>query len=180
MATNTVIWIVVAVVAALLLIAVLAMMARKRRNQRRHHEAERIREDVQDRHQRIEKRAVVAEQAEAKARAAAAEADAKAAEAKRLRDVAATHHEAVTTTRQELDERRKLADELDPHTPKTDDRQADMPVAGKHEAPGYDQAPGGQAPGYGQAPGGQTPGGQTPEGQRAADYGRTAADHRTR
>ncbi|MDY6871946.1 MAG: hypothetical protein SV966_16110 [Actinomycetota bacterium] len=119
-------------VVALLIIAALAMMARKRRNEKRHHEAQQIRAEVQEHHQHVGKRDLAAQQTEA---------GAKAAEAALLRNVASTHRDAVDTLRQEFDERRKLADELSPHTPKARDVQPDGQDdgrqggfgAGKHE-----------------------------------------------
>jgi predicted Holliday junction resolvase-like endonuclease len=110
-ASNTMIWIIVAIVVAIGVVAVLAFMAR---NRRRHAQAEHIREDVGREAQRVEKREAFADETEAKARAARAEAEAKAAEAARLEGTAASHRDAVNTSRQELDGRRERADALDP------------------------------------------------------------------
>jgi hypothetical protein len=110
MATNTVIWIVVAVV-AIIIVALLAFLAR---NKRRHSQAERIREEVGQESQRLEKREAFADETQAKARAAQAEAEAKAAEAARLQARAASHRDAVSTSREELDAQRERADALDP------------------------------------------------------------------
>lgn len=122
MATNTMIWIIVAIVVAIGVVAVLAFLAR---NRRRHAQAERIREEVGQESQRVEKRQAFADETQAKARAAKAEAEVKAAEAARLEETAASHREAATTSREELDARREHADALDPkrsddHGPKGD------------------------------------------------------------
>jgi FtsZ-interacting cell division protein ZipA len=119
-ATNTIIWIVVAIVVAIGLVAVLAFLAR---NRRRHAQAEHIREEIGRETQRVEKREAFADETQAKARAARAEAEAKAAEAARLEGTAASHRDAVNTSREDLDARRERADALDPkrsdgHSPK--------------------------------------------------------------
>lgn len=111
MASNTMIWIIVAIVVAIGVVAVLGFLAR---NRRRHAQAERIREEVGQESQRVEKREAFADETQAKARAAKAEAEVKAAEAARLEETAASHREAATTSREELDTQRERADALDP------------------------------------------------------------------
>ena len=111
MASNTMIWIIVAIVVAIGVVAVLAFLVR---NRRRHAQAERIREEIGQESQRVEKREAFADETQAKARAAKAEAEVKAAEAARLEETAASHREAATTSREELDARRERADALDP------------------------------------------------------------------
>ena len=107
---NAMVWIIVAVVA----IVVIALVAFVVRNARRRAEAERLRSEIGERSQHLEKREAVATETEARAKAAQAEAEAKAAEAARLQNTARTHREAVTTSREELDARRDRVDELDP------------------------------------------------------------------
>ncbi|BBX02439.1 hypothetical protein BST36_10020 [Mycolicibacterium moriokaense] len=107
---NVMIWIVVAV-AAIVAIAIVAWAVR---NSRRRAEAERLRSEIGQRTEHLEKREAVAEETAAKARAAQAEAEAKAAEAARLENTARAHREAVTSTRDELDAQRERAARLDP------------------------------------------------------------------
>ena len=114
MDSNNVVWIVVAVLVALVVIGLVVFAARKAGNKRRVQQADRIREEVDQESLRVEKRAALLEETEAKARAAKAEADVKAAEAARLADTAATHRNAVTSSREDLAARRDHADELDP------------------------------------------------------------------
>ena len=120
MDSTTVVWIVVVIV-AIIVIAVLVFAALNRRKQRRHDEAERIREDITTHTAKVDRRQTVADETAARARAAAAEADAKAAEAARLQDRAADHREAVSSSREDIEERRKYADHLDPKTRVQDD-----------------------------------------------------------
>lgn len=110
MDNNAVIWIVVAVAA----IVITALVAWTVRNSRRRAEAERLRGEINQRTEHLEKRQAVADETEAKARAAAAEAEAKAAEAARLQNTARTHREAVDNSREELDAHRERVDKLDP------------------------------------------------------------------
>ena len=102
MDSNTVVWIVIAVVAVIVVIAVVALLARARNN-RRHAQAERMREEIDQKTQHVDRRDAIAAETEARARAAQAEAEVKAAEAARLQDTAHTHHEAATASREELD-----------------------------------------------------------------------------
>ena len=111
MATNNMIWIIVAIIVVIGVVAVLAFVAR---NKRRHAQAEQIREEVGRDTQRVEKREAFADETQAKARAARAEAEAKVAEAARLEGTAASHRDAVNTSREDLEARRERADALDP------------------------------------------------------------------
>jgi hypothetical protein len=113
MANNAVVWIVVAVVVVLLL-GVVAFLANKARDRKRVAESDRIRDEVREENARVEKRAAIAAETDAKARAAAAEAEAKAAEAARLADRAAVHRDEVASSREGLDTRMQHADSLDP------------------------------------------------------------------
>ena len=115
MNSNTVVLIVVAVVAVIVLAAVV-FAARNKRNQRRHVQAEEMREDITTHIQKVDKRQALADETAAKARAAEAEAEAKAAEAARLKESGRVHHEAVATSREDIEERRMQADRLDPKT----------------------------------------------------------------
>ena len=124
MDSNTVVLIVVAVVVVIVLAAVV-FAARNKRNQRRHVEAEAMREDITTHIQKVDKRQALADETAAKARAAEAEAEAKAAEAARLKAQADTHHEAVATSREDIEERRMHADRLDPKTRVEDDAHND-------------------------------------------------------
>ena len=110
MDSNAVIWIVVAVAA----IVVIAFVAWTVRNSRRRAEAERLRGEIGQRTEHLEKREAVAAETEAKAKAAQAEAEAKAAEAARLQNNARSHREAVDASREELDAHRERVDQLDP------------------------------------------------------------------
>jgi hypothetical protein len=110
MDNNAIIWIVVAV-AAVIVIALVAWTVRK---SRRRAEAERLRGEIGQRTEHLEKREAVAAETEARAKAAQAEAEAKAAEAARLQNTARTHREAVDNSREELDAHRERADKLDP------------------------------------------------------------------
>jgi hypothetical protein len=123
---STAVWIVVAVVAVIVL-AGLVFAARSRRNQRRHVEAEQMREELTTHVEKVDKRQALADETAAKARAAEAEAEAKAAEAARLKQRAAGHHDAVATSREEIEERRRHADMLDPKT-RVDDEAVDQQV----------------------------------------------------
>jgi hypothetical protein len=123
---STAVWIVVAVVAVIVL-AGLVFAARSRRNQRRHVEAEQMREELTTHVEKVDKRQALADETAAKARAAEAEAQAKAAEAARLKQQAAGHHDAVATSREEIEERRRHADMLDPKT-RVDDEAVDHGV----------------------------------------------------
>jgi biopolymer transport protein ExbB/TolQ len=125
METNTVVWIVVAVVAAVVVIAALAVLARRTSDTRKHIAAEHIREEVNEHTAKVDKRAALAEETAAKARAAEAEAEAKAAEAARLKGQASSHHEAVAASREDIEERRRHADHLDPKTSAGDDQAKD-------------------------------------------------------
>jgi flagellar biosynthesis/type III secretory pathway M-ring protein FliF/YscJ len=124
MDNNAMVWIIVAI-AAIVILALVAFIARRARNRRRHAEAERLRGEIGERSQHVERRANVAAETEAKARAAQAEAEAKAAEAARLQDRANTHRQAVDESREELDAQRERADALDPK------RTVDEPAPGK-------------------------------------------------
>lgn len=131
MATNTMIWIIVALVVSIAIVGVLAVLAR---NRRRHAQAERIREEVGQESQRVEKREAFADETQAKARAAKAEAEVKAAEAARLEEAAASRREAATTSREELDARREHADAIDPKRRDDDGPKGDVGDATGTEA----------------------------------------------
>jgi flagellar biosynthesis/type III secretory pathway M-ring protein FliF/YscJ len=110
MTTSNIVWIVIAVVVAVLLLAILVVVTRRQR----HLKAEGIREQVRVETTRVDRREALAEETSAKARAAQAEAEAKAAEAARLQQRAAEHQSAATTSREDLGERWKHADHIDP------------------------------------------------------------------
>jgi FtsZ-interacting cell division protein ZipA len=129
MDTTTIVGIVVAVVLALLILAVLVWALRSRAEQRRHAEAQRIREQVDQVSQQVQRREAFADETETKARAAQAEADAKAAEAARLQQRAQDHRSNVTDARHALDEQRAHADSIDP-------RVEARPEEQRNEGPG--------------------------------------------
>jgi flagellar biosynthesis/type III secretory pathway M-ring protein FliF/YscJ len=108
-------WIIIAVVAVLVILAV-AFVIRGASLRRRQSQADRIRADVREEDQRLQRRESIATETGAKARAAQAEADAKAAEAARLQDRAASHRVEVDSTREHLDAQRERADSLDPRS----------------------------------------------------------------
>jgi type IV secretory pathway VirB10-like protein len=114
MTTQDTAWIVAAVIAAIIVIVGLALVARKRSNEKRRVEAQSLREEIEVETTKVDKRQALAAETDARARAAEAEAEAKAAEAQRLRERASSHSESVAATREELDERRRHADSLDP------------------------------------------------------------------
>jgi hypothetical protein len=114
-------WIIIAVVAVLVIVAV-AFVVRSATQRKHRVQADRIREEVREEDQRLQRREAIATETEAKARAAQAEAEAKAAEAARLQNRAATHRVEVDSTREQLDERRQHADSLDPRTKRSDDQ----------------------------------------------------------
>ena len=103
---------IIAVVAIVVIAGV--VLAVRTRSKKRHNEAEHLREEVQQDTAKLEKRQALAAETDARARAADAEAEAKAAEAVRLRERAATHTDAVSSSRADLEERSKHADDLDP------------------------------------------------------------------
>jgi hypothetical protein len=126
---------VVAIVVVVGVVAVLTVLAR---NRRRHAQAEHIREEVGRETQRVEKRAAFADETDAKARAARAEAEAKAAEAARLEGTAASHRDAVNTSREDLEAQRERADALDP---KRSDADGPKDDAGALDETGTRQRP---------------------------------------
>jgi hypothetical protein len=87
-----------------------------------------MREEINTHTARVDKRQALADETEARARAAAAEAEAKAAEAARLKDRAADHRGVVDSSRQDLEERRRHADHLDPKT-RVEDESGDQETA---------------------------------------------------
>jgi FtsZ-interacting cell division protein ZipA len=137
MDNNAIVWIVVAVVAVIVIVALL-LAARKRRNQRRHVEAKQIREDLTTHVAKVDKREALADETAARARAAEAEAEAKAAEAARLKDQADSHRGVVAESREEIEERRRHADRIDPKTKVRDD--ADDSHGVKHDDAARDSA----------------------------------------
>jgi predicted Holliday junction resolvase-like endonuclease len=133
MESSAVVWIVVAVV-VVIIIAALVFAARSRRNQHRHVEAKRMREDITTHIAKVDKREALADETAARARAAEAEAEAKAVEAARLKDRAESHRGAVAESREEIEERRRHADRLDPKTRVTDDRADTEQDPTRHDA----------------------------------------------
>jgi Sec-independent protein translocase protein TatA len=138
---STTSWIVLAVVGVVVL-ALVAYLVRTASHRRRAVKADRIRDEVQEERQRLDRRAAVAAETEAKARAAQAEADAKAAEAARLQDRAASHRDEVDSTRERLAARREHADKIDPRVKRSGDAGdeepdrvvVDDPRAARHQA----------------------------------------------
>lgn len=114
MDTDNAVWIVIAVIAALAVLAVLLWAGRRQRDVRRHAQAQELREQLRREDAEVRHRESLAAETEARARAAQAEAEAKAAEAARLQHVAQGHRAEVSSSREELDERRAHADALDP------------------------------------------------------------------
>jgi len=137
MESSAVVWIVVAVV-AVIIVAALAFAARSRRNKHRHVEAERIREDVTTHTAKVDKREALADETAARARAAEAEAEAKAAEAARLKERADGHRSVVAESREDIEERRRHADRIDPKTRVRDDAGPDAGPGAESGAVTYD------------------------------------------
>ena len=119
------------------MLAALVFAARSRRNQRRHVEAEQMREELTTHVQKVDRRQALADETAAKARAAEAEAEAKAAEAARLKEQAAGHHDAVAASREDIEERRRHADMLDPKTRVDDDAVDQKVVDQETRRPGH-------------------------------------------
>lgn len=119
MTTSNIVWIVIAVVVVVLLLATLVVVTRRQR----HLKAEGIRDQVRVDTTRVERREALAEETSAKARAAQAEAEAKAAEAARLQQRAAAHQSEAATSRQDLGERWKHANDIDPKATQRQDVQ---------------------------------------------------------
>jgi len=114
MSDNSTLWIIVAAVVALAVIVGLILAARNKRTQSRRDEAQRLRAELDSEREQVAKRQALAEETDARARAAAAEAEAKAAEARRLSERASAHQETAATHLEDLDERRKHIDKIDP------------------------------------------------------------------
>lgn len=114
MSDNNTLWIIVAAVVALAVIVGLILAARNKRTQSRRDEAQRLRAELDSEREQVAKRQALAEETDARARAAAAEAEAKAAEARRLSERASAHQETAATHLEDLDERRKHIDKIDP------------------------------------------------------------------
>lgn len=114
MSDNNTLWIIVAAVVALVVVVGLILLARNKRTQSRRAEAQRLRTDLESDREQVAKRQALADETDARARAAAAEAEAKAAEARRLSDRATSHQQTVETHREDLDERSRHIDKLDP------------------------------------------------------------------
>ena len=92
-----------------------------------------MREELTTHVQKVDKRQALADETAAKARAAEAEAEAKAAEAARLKEQAAGRHDAVAASREDIEERRRHADRLDPKT-RVDDEDVDQQVVEQERA----------------------------------------------
>lgn len=130
---NSTVVIILVAVAAVIVLAALVFAARSKRNQRKHVEAEQMREEITTHAQKVDRRQALADETAAKARAAEAEAEAKAAEAARLKEQASSHHDAVAASREDIEERRKHADMLDPNT-RVDDDAVDQKVVDQERA----------------------------------------------
>jgi FtsZ-interacting cell division protein ZipA len=113
MNTSTTVWIVIVVV-AIALIALLIFVISRATRQRRQRQAEEIREHARLEAAKLERRQALADETAAKARAAQAEAEVKAAEAARLQERAAKHQNDAATSREQLEEQWRRADEIDP------------------------------------------------------------------
>lgn len=107
-------WIIIAAVVAVVAVLGLALMVRNKRMHSRREEAGRLRGELESESEQVAKRQALAEETDARARAAAAEAEAKAAEARRLSERASAHQQTVAAQLDDLDERRKRIDRLDP------------------------------------------------------------------
>ena len=114
MSDNNTLWIIVAAVVALVVVVGLILLARNKRTKTRRDEAQRLRTELDSERDQVAKRQALADETDARARAAAAEAEAKAAEARRLSERASSHQETAATHLEDLDERSKHIDKLDP------------------------------------------------------------------
>lgn len=114
MSDSNTLWIIIAAVVAVIAVVGLALLARNKRLHSQREEANRLRTELDSEREQVAKRQALADETDARARAAAAEAEAKAAEARRLADRASSHQETVAAHLDDLDERRKHIDRLDP------------------------------------------------------------------
>ena len=133
MTTSNIVWLVIAVVVAVLLLATLAVLTVRMGNRRRHLRAEDIRNHARAETKRVERREALADETAARARAAQAEAEVKAAEAARLQQRAAAHQSEAATSREDLDERWKHADSIDPKAEAKAGQDADQLADGRGE-----------------------------------------------
>lgn len=108
------IWLIVGIVAAILVLIALVLVFRRRRGQqtqvRARNKAAELREEAVDREADLKER----EAREARARAAALEAE---AEAQRRRHEAKEHGQDLQGIREDVEQRRVRADEIDPDVP---------------------------------------------------------------
>lgn len=111
--TNTIVWIVV-ILAALVVIGLIFWTGRRQRETHRRAQAEEMREQLRRDDIEVRHREAIAAETEAHARAAQAEADAKAAEAQRLKNAADAHLGEVHASREDLEQRRRHVESLDP------------------------------------------------------------------
>jgi predicted membrane-bound mannosyltransferase len=113
---STAAWIVVAIVAVVVIAAVIAavVLGRGRRTEARRREAEEIRERARSADVTVQRREAEAAEVQAKARAAQGEADARAAQAAQLQADAQQRAEHARSSRGELDQQLRHADEVDP------------------------------------------------------------------
>lgn len=124
MSDNGTLWIVIAVVVVAAIVVGLALVARRKR---RRVEAQKMRTELEAEREKVAKRQALADETDARARAAAAEAEAKAAEARRLADRASAHQQTAAEHRDELDERSRHIDRIDPDVKRSRDRGDDEP-----------------------------------------------------
>ena len=113
---STVVWIIVAILVALALVALLVWLSRRRAPTQKTKQADSLRQDAQEREVEVRRRQAEAAEVDARARQAQAEADAKAAQAEQLAATAQEREAAATTSREDLDDQYRTADEIDPRT----------------------------------------------------------------
>ena len=114
MDSTGIVWIVVVVLAALVVIGMVFWAGRRQSETHRRAQAEELREQLRRDHIEVAHRESIIAEHDARARAAQAEADAKAAEAQRLKTAADAHRQEVTSSREELEQRREQLESLDP------------------------------------------------------------------
>lgn len=112
----TAVWTVVVVLAALIAIGLVFWYGRRQREAHLRAQADELREQLRREDVEVRHREAVAAETAARARIAQAESEAKAAEAARLQSAAEAHRSEAVGSREELEQRRRHAESLDPVT----------------------------------------------------------------
>ncbi|EYR63701.1 hypothetical protein N866_18765 [Actinotalea ferrariae CF5-4] len=156
METETIVWIVVAVLVLALIIGLALWWSRRssgRRVDKQRQEAADLRRQAEAEKVDLQRREAEAQRLDAHARLAQAEADTRSAEAARLQAQARERSDELSGPREDVQERLRRADELDPDRPTAADRDHDGAargtdgVRGEHDTRrGYDEDRSDRAP----------------------------------